>query len=474
MRRPTPLVTSFLALVLVTVACRRERPEVPDVPAGPRWALRGDATAFTTVGCTAGNDVVSYRFDWGDGDTSAWTDWLDSGHRARVSHVWERDGVFQVRAQALSSHDLRSEWSEPRTLAVVPLRPGTVKWSYESQEGIWSMPAIGPDGALYFGEGNGIAALNPDGSVRWKRDLGTEVWGPVALAPDGAVCFFAQDGSLGMLELDGAVRWRADTARYESPASPAMQADGSVCIGTNDRRLLEFGPDARVRWSITIDGDMWASPAIGPDRTSYFCTGLGDRAVYAVQPDGGVRWRFQADAHFDAAPAVGADGRIYAMDAWGTLYALAPDGTLAWRTSTGVGSGYCHSVVVGPDDAIFCLSPRGLVEVNSNGRVVWDYVTEGYPYGAPAVAADGSICFLDDCLEGILRAVTPGGGLVWQCRIDGGLTTSPTIGPDATVYVAGEHDDRWVLLAVQGTAPLADSPWPKYKRDIANTGRAGP
>jgi len=474
MRRPTPLVTSLLALMLVTVACRRERPEVPDVPAGPRWALRGDTAAFTTVGCAPRNDVVSYRFDWGDGDTSAWTDWYDGGQRSKVLHIWGRDGLFEVRAQARDRRDQCSDWSEPCTLAVVPMRPGTLKWTYESWQRLWSMPAIGRDGALYFSEGTGITALDPDGSTRWNRDLDAQVLGPVALAPDGAVCFFAEDGSLGMLEPDGALRWRVDVRGYESRASPAIQADGSVCIGTNDGNLQAFGPDARVKWSVVVAGDALASPSISQDRTIYFCTGSRDRAVYAVEPDGSVRWRFQADDGIRVAPAVGADGRIYALDVWWRLYALRSDGTPVWCTDLDPGV-YCYypSVVIGPGEVIYILTDYSLCAVRRNGRILWEYETDDYTSGAPAVAADGSVCFTAG-YPSVLHVVAPDGRLEWQYADIGWISSSPTIGPDGTVYLVSNRGSDGALLAIQGTAPLADSPWPKHKRDIANTGRARP
>ena len=46
---------------------------------------------------------------------------------------------------------------------------------------------------------------------------------------------------------------------------------------------------------------------------------------------GQIRWRFQADADYiQSRPAVASDGTVYAIDANGHLYALAPDGGLIW------------------------------------------------------------------------------------------------------------------------------------------------
>jgi len=54
--------------------------------------------------------------------------------------------------------------------------------------------------------------------------------------------------------------------------------------------------------------------------------------------------------------------------------------------------------------------------------------------------------------------------------IAGGLESSPTLGPDGTIYVASRAGK---ILALAGThGALMNSPWPKFQADLANTGRA--
>ena len=49
--------------------------------------------------------------------------------------------------------------------------------------------------------------------------------------------------------------------------------------------------------------------------------------------------------------------------------------------------------------------------------------------------------------------------------------TEPLIDPVTyTIYVSGGHSGG--LYALEGTQPMADTPWPKVQRDIRNTGRA--
>ncbi|MEO0080493.1 MAG: PQQ-binding-like beta-propeller repeat protein, partial [candidate division WOR-3 bacterium] len=70
--------------------------------------------------------------------------------------------------------------------------------------------------------------------------------------------------------------------------------------------------------------------------------------------------------------------------------------------------------------------------------------------------------------DGYLYAIKPDGKLRWRYRTEGPIYSSPAIGSDGTAYF-GSNDGY--LYAVQGSAPLADSPWPKFRHDNQNSGR---
>ncbi len=47
--------------------------------------------------------------------------------------------------------------------------PGTLKWSYATGGGIYSSPAVGPDGTIYVGSRDfSLYAINPDGTLKWS------------------------------------------------------------------------------------------------------------------------------------------------------------------------------------------------------------------------------------------------------------------------------------------------------------------
>ncbi len=98
-------------------------PDAPAVPTGPKWAVVGDTTDWTTQARDPEAEGLCYRLDWGDGDTSAWTEPVTSGTAVTISHCWQTSGNHSVRAQARDIRENVSEWSAAQTVHVLP-RPG--------------------------------------------------------------------------------------------------------------------------------------------------------------------------------------------------------------------------------------------------------------------------------------------------------------------------------------------------------------
>lgn len=88
-------------------------PAVPMIPQGPIVVYRNQAHFFTTSGSDPDGDSVSYRLNWGDGDTSNWGGHVASGTADSASHKWSDQAVFQIQAQARDIHGAESDWSAP-------------------------------------------------------------------------------------------------------------------------------------------------------------------------------------------------------------------------------------------------------------------------------------------------------------------------------------------------------------------------
>jgi len=438
-------------------------------PSGPDRGGQDSVYTFKAAALQPDSIMVAIRFAWGDGDTSAWSAFVASGESVSMSHAWVAPDTYAVTAQAKDTGNAPSPWSAPHSIVIRP--PDTLRiWRFQIATGevigLFSSPAIGPDGTIYVGSSDSaIYAVNPNGTPKWRYVTYGSVRSSPAIAADGTV-YVGSSGGLYAFTPNGVLKWRTET--YGSVhSSPAIASDGTVYVGTLGDLLYAISPDGTIKWSFQTGNNVEASPAIGADGTIYI--GSDDNYLYALDPDGTVKWHLEANSDVRSSAAVAADGTIYVGTDSRTFFdfwALNPDGTGKWAQ---IGDRVRSSPAIGADGSIYYGSfDNYLYALNSDGAVKWRYMTGGHVNAGPAVAADGTIYFgsVDHCLY----AVNADGTLKWRYETDGYVGSSPSIGPDGTVYFTS-HDGY--LYALKGTSPLADSPWPKFHHDIGNTGRVG-
>jgi outer membrane protein assembly factor BamB len=408
-------------------------PNIPSTPSGPS---RGNINTYYTFSSSATDpedDSIAIRFDWGDGDTSSWSSWMRSGSSVQRSKSWSSPGIYYVKAQAKDKDGAISSWSSGYRIEIEFSPP--LKWRYYARGS--SSPAIGSDGTIYFGSDNYLYALNPDGTLKWRYRI-----------------------------------------YYENLVySPSVGSDGTIYFTNYSRdsaALYALNPNGTLRWQYPVRGfyyevtDM-SLPAIGPDGTVYFGAHLRETGYtwfYAVSQNGTHRWTYQlpVDDDWAGTPAIAADGTVYFGTEEG-LYALYSNGTLRWfyrssyvRTSPAIGSD--GTIYFGTDNYLYALNPDGTLK--------WRYQTGSYVMSSPAIGSDGTIYFGSH--DNYLYALNPDGTLKWRYLTDGYVRSSPAIGSDGTIYFSS--DDGY-LYAIQGSGQLANTPWPKFRHDLKNTGRVG-
>ncbi|MEW6659475.1 MAG: PQQ-binding-like beta-propeller repeat protein [Thermodesulfobacteriota bacterium] len=80
----------------------------------------------------------------------------------------------------------------------------------------------------------------------------------------------------------GDLKW-ALTTGGPVMSSPAVGADGTIYVGSEDEHLYALNPDGSLKWACNLGGFrnfIISSPAVGPDGTIYF--GAYDHKLYAV------------------------------------------------------------------------------------------------------------------------------------------------------------------------------------------------
>ncbi len=109
------------------------------------------------------NGTLRWRFSTGDFITS--------------SPAISAEGTVYIGSRDNSIYAINSE--------------GALKWRFSTGSSIWwSSPAISAEGTVYVGTYSGkMYALNPDGSLRWSFDTGQAIWSSPAIGMNGAVYF---------------------------------------------------------------------------------------------------------------------------------------------------------------------------------------------------------------------------------------------------------------------------------------------
>ena len=57
------------------------------------------------------NDNVSFYIDWGDGQSTDWTEEISSGQSLSISHIWTRPGQYEIRAKARDNNSVIGPWA---------------------------------------------------------------------------------------------------------------------------------------------------------------------------------------------------------------------------------------------------------------------------------------------------------------------------------------------------------------------------
>ena len=206
------------------------------------------------------------------------------------------------------------------------------------------------------------------------------------------------------------------------PFAEALAADGTTLYGT------AFDP-GRFAWSssapeiASVSGDSLLIPA-GSTR---FVTGLSDGTATITATSQGVTGRLAVTV------------RERARLAWSVpLDWSFPEGTGGgpW-IGAGVAIGADGTIYVGWNDSParrshwYALSPQG--------GILWTVDVPGRTFGGmPAIGTDGTLYFgSDNGSWGSLIAVDPGGSIRWILDDLDAINSSPALGPDGTIHVAG-------------------------------------
>lgn len=287
-------------------------------------------------------------------------------------------------------------------------------------------------------------------------------------------------------------------------SSPIVGDDGTIYVGSADRRFYALTPTGEQKWSY-LTGEIIDSAGLLDDKGRVYF-GSGDGRLYALDAESGEwLWTFEADAPtitgafirwFEGNVAILPDGtlvvpndnwRIYGIDrdngkmkwaismpeqTWSlpavdvlnnrcivgnnnflpwlgdNIFAFDFSGEPIWGAST-LGT-ISASVAIGSNNSAFLGSFDGYLYriAADTGQILWSLPTRDHIYASPALTADNML--IQPSADGTVYAVHPSDGTVlWTYDTLEPIRSSPAVDGDGLIYF-GSGEGRLFVLNPDG------------------------
>ena len=348
---------------------------------------------------------------------------------------------------------------------------GEKLWEFETGDYVYSSPAIGIDGLVYFGSFDRkiYALVGQTGIKKWEYETGGQVESSIAIGSDGTVYVGSNGGSVYALDgQTGSKKWEFVTGGLVR-SSPAIGPDGTVYIGSFDNKVYALnGKTGSKKWEFVTGGSVKSSPVIGSDGMVYI--GSYDKRIYALDGETGEKqWEFITGGRVQRSPSIGSDGTVYVGSFDNIIYALnGKTGVKKWAFEAG--DMLESSPAIGSDGIVYVGSADKNVYAldGHTGVKLWEFMSGGKVISSPAVGSDGTV-YVGSVDKKVYALDGKTGAKQWEFVTGNSIKlSSPTIGSDGTVYI-GSHDNK--VYAIQGSSGPANSTWPMFGQNPQHTSR---
>lgn len=283
-------------------------------------------------------------------------------------------------------------------------------------------------------------------NVRWRFKTGAIATMSPAVAADGTIYVGSNDRNVHAVDPNGNEIWHAAVASNINDTGFVIGKDGSVSVGCADGSVYAFTSDGKRKWDSPIGSDISFTPVAGGDGTLYIDgrDDLGPQPVFAIGTDGKPKW--QARGRFGVSGlTIAVDGTLYVGGGDSMLHALrASDGSALWASPTDT---VPRTPSVGADGTVYVTDATQLYAFAPGGTRKWAVPVEG---GATGIALGRDDLVYVAAGSGKLVAVDASGKIAWSFVSGTSWPRPPIVGGDGTAYV-GADDGNLYAVSSEGT-----------------------
>jgi outer membrane protein assembly factor BamB len=322
-----------------------------------------------------------------------------AGGHAQVVSTWEfLTGGSVYSSPAVDAWGNVFIGSSDKYLYALEGRSGLLLWCFKTGADVSSTPAVSASGVVFFGSTDRfVYAVNAtSGASVWDAPVSTPaaVMSSPLLCDDGRLYVLSDVFVLAIAQDTGDVVWSTPFSLFAPGTSLALGSNQTLIVAGLKRVLGLDCRNGSVIWTYghPNEHDEDFTTAAVSNGVAYLGCAMG--VVSAVNVlDGSEVWTFNATrgVGFVSSPAIGPNGLVYIASLDGGLYALAQNGTLAWRYAAGERA-FTTPAVDANGVVYFGCDDNQLHAVNgSTGMLLWTYDIGSDVRSSPALTSWGTI-----------------------------------------------------------------------------------
>jgi len=302
-------------------------------------------------------------------------------------------------------------------------------------------PAVLPDGTIVVATlGGNVHGVRDDGTIVFTTSLDDRVYSSPLVIGD-RIFLGSDDDRFVSMSASGKIVWSLATDG-DADTSAVPTPNNQIVFAAKDT-LFSVRKDGTVVWRVRAKRKIYSSPAVDADGTVFI--GAQDRRVYAIDRAGKVRFATSLGEDIDCAPAVGERGLVYVGIDGGAVVGIdVLKGDVAWRTPVGEHVRLGLTVTRSQDvvAGVYGPSPQVVCFDGQTGEQLWSFAVPGTGakehgvHGSPVEDADGNLYFGSQ--DNAIYSLTAQGQLRWKIGTGGDMDAPVVLLSDGVLLAASD------------------------------------